>query len=53
MESEIKKCKTGGCGESVVIDVPLSELFHKELARRSSEDNELMMMRIIWILVMI
>ncbi|KAG2250651.1 hypothetical protein Bca52824_080787 [Brassica carinata] len=38
MESEIKKCKTGGCGESVVIDVPLSELFHKELARRPSED---------------
>ncbi|KAF2607378.1 hypothetical protein F2Q68_00043575 [Brassica cretica] len=38
MESEIKKCKTGGCGESVVIDVPLSELFHNELARRPSED---------------
>ncbi|CAH8352595.1 unnamed protein product [Eruca vesicaria subsp. sativa] len=38
MGSEIKKHKTGDCGGSVSIDVPLSELFHKELAKRTSED---------------
>lgn len=26
------------CGASVSIEVPLSELFHKELAKKTSED---------------
>ncbi|KAL0796765.1 hypothetical protein Bca101_068142 [Brassica carinata] len=38
MGSEIEKCKIGDCGASVSVDVPLSELFHKELAKRTSED---------------
>ncbi|KAJ4917768.1 hypothetical protein Rs2_03318 [Raphanus sativus] len=37
MGSEIKKNKTSDCGASVSVDVPLSELFHKELAKRTSE----------------
>ncbi|CAF1948704.1 unnamed protein product [Brassica napus] len=53
--SEIKKYKTGDCGASVSVEVPLSELFHKELAMRTSEhlrdkrgQRRMMMMRIIW-----
>ncbi|CAN6892732.1 hypothetical protein Bca4012_091649 [Brassica carinata] len=53
--SEIKKYKTGDCGASVSVEVPLSELFHKELATRTSEhlrdrrgQRRMMMMRIIW-----
>ncbi|KAL0696723.1 hypothetical protein Bca4012_063903 [Brassica carinata] len=38
MGSEIKKYKTGDCGASVSVEVPLSELlFHKELAKRTTE----------------
>ncbi|CAH2036404.1 unnamed protein product [Thlaspi arvense] len=37
MGSEIKKGKTGDCGASALTEVPLSELFQKELAKRTSE----------------